>query len=86
MFVLSRDGNRLVNFNNVASIAIQSGTIYPDTMRWNIRAMYPAVSHDILYDTLGDYHTEAECRNAFNKLCSRIVSGKDNEVIDMKDL
>jgi hypothetical protein len=53
---------------------------------WDIRAIYPAVSNDVLYDILGRFDTEEECRNVFNKLCCHIVSGNENEIIDMNDL
>lgn len=88
MFILSKDKRKLINLNNVASICIKneySQHSHPSTW-WEIRAMYPAVSNDVLCDTLWVYDTEELCRDAFNKLCCRIVSGKENEIIDMNDL
>lgn len=90
MFVLSKDGKKLINCNNVASIYIQeTGSRYatiPD-VRWEIRAMYSAMSiEDVLYDILGTYHTEQECKNAFDKLCDKISKGREHEIINMEDL
>ena len=86
MFILSKDKKTLINCNNIASMSIKKGTTYPTTNYWEIRVMYPAVSSDILYDTLCKYDTENLCRDDFNKLCCRIVSGKENGIIDMNDL
>lgn len=86
MFILSKNGKKFINFNNVASIEMKDGIYYPDRKWWDVRVIYPAVSSDVLYDTIGDYRSAEECRDAFNKLCCRIVSGKENEVIDMNDL
>ena len=86
MFILSKDKNTLVNCKNIANMSMQKRTIYPSTDYWRIIVMYPAVSNDILYDTLGEFKTEKECKDIFNKLCCRIVSSNENEVIDMNDL
>lgn len=86
MYILSKDRKKLISFNKVSSIEMKDGIYYPDRKWWDIRVMYPAVSSDVLYDRIGDYHTAEECKDAFNKLCCRIVSGKENEVIDMNDL
>ena len=88
MFILSRDGKKFVNCNNVASIYIQE--VYrqyaqPDRW-WEIRAMYPAVSEDVLYDTLDTFHDEDECKNTFDRLCDCIVKSREHESIDMGDL
>ena len=86
MFILSTDKRTLINCNNITSVSIKSGTDYPNTKWWEIRAMYPAVSSDILYDTLWGYDTENLCIDDFNKLCCRIASGRENEIINMNDL
>ena len=86
MFILSGDKETLINCSNIASISIKRGIGYHDKKWWEIRAMYPAVSSDILYDTLCRYDTENLCKDDFNKLCCRIVSGKENEIINMNDL
>ncbi|MBO5828861.1 MAG: hypothetical protein J6R59_10490 [Paludibacteraceae bacterium] len=88
MFILSKDGEKLINYNNVASIYIQE--IYrqyqqPDKF-WEIRAMYPAVSEDVLYDTLGTFYAKDECKNTFDRLCDCIVKSREHELIDMGDL
>lgn len=85
MFILSRDEKKLINCSNVASIYIQE--VYhqyanPDKW-WEIRAMYPAVSEDVLYDILDTYSDEEECKNNFDKLCSRISKSRENDIIDM---
>lgn len=86
MYILSKNGKKFINFNNVASISIRKEYMqYHDTW-WEIVAMYPAVSTDILYDVVGEFRTEENCKDAFNKLCCRIVSGGKNEIIDMNDL
>lgn len=88
MFILSKDKSILVNCNNVASISMNnkySQHAHPSSW-WEIIAMYSAVSTDVLCDILGKFNTEEECRDVFNKLCCRIVSGKESEIIDMDDL
>lgn len=91
MYILSKDGKRFINFDNVASMYIHEITFHhltrcEDEKYWQIRAMYPAVSNDILWDKLDEFKTEEECKNAFNKLCFRIATGSKYEVIDMNDL
>ena len=88
MYILSGGRNKFINLNNVANIHIKNQYMHhskPDTW-WEIRVLYPAAGSDILYDTLCRYETEELCRADFNKLCDRIANGKENEVIDMKDL
>lgn len=88
MFILSKDGKKFVNCNNVASIYIQEVyRQYTNPARWwEIRAMYPAVSEDVLYDTLDKHYDEKECQNAFDKLCSQIAESREHETIDMRYL
>lgn len=88
MFILSKDKRKLINLNNVASIYIKNeyAQYHTPSTWWEIKVMYPAVSNDVLCHTLGKFMAEEECKDAFNKLCCRIVSDKENEVIDMNDL
>ena len=86
MFILSGDKRTLINCSNIANISIKNGIDFHDKKWWKIIVMYPAVSNDILYDTLCKYDTENLCIDDFNKLCCRIASGRENEIIDMNDL
>lgn len=88
MFVLSSDKRKFINISNVASIYIKNEYAQYRTpcTWWEIRALYPAVSNDALCDILRKFDTEEECRDVFNKLCCRIASGSENEIIDMNDL
>lgn len=72
--ILSQDGTILVNYNNVASLSMRSQYMQGSTPPrwWEIRAMYPAVSMDILYDTLAKFNTEEECKEVFDKLMHEI--------------
>ena len=72
--ILSQDGKILVNYNNVASLSIKQEHMQCSTppVWWEIRAMYPAVSMDILYDTLARFDTEEECEKAFTELMHEI--------------
>lgn len=88
MFILSRDEKKLINCSNVASIYIQEvyrQYAHPDRW-WEIRAMYPAVSEDALYDILDTYSDEEECKNNFDKLCDKITKSREHDIIDMGDL
>ena len=84
MFILSKNEKIFVNFNNVASIYIQEA--YRPDRQWEIRAMYAAISEDVLYDTLDIYYTEQECKNAFQRLCDCIANSREHEIINIQDL
>ena len=88
MFILSNNGKKIINFDNVASVYMKNEFMRHSNSPtwWEIRVMYPAVGSDILYDKLGEFETEEECKDTFDKLCSRIANGKEKEVINMKDL
>ena len=81
--ILSQDGKKLVNYNNVASLSIKyqstSRSILPEW--WEIIAMYPAVSSDILYDTLAIFKTKEDCEKAFAELTYEIYS--ENAIIKL---
>lgn len=81
--ILSQDGKKLVNYNNVASLSMRSQHMQgsnPPTW-WEIIAVYPAVSSDVLYDTLARFGTEDECKKAFAELMYEIYS--QNEIIKL---
>ena len=74
MNILSQDGKTLINYDNVASLYIQN--IYrqysqPDIL-WEIRAMYPAVSEDIVYDTIAQFDSEEKCKSVFKEIIYQI--------------
>lgn len=81
--ILSQDGKILVNYNNVASLSMRSQHMQgsnPPTW-WEIRAIYPAVSSDVLYDTLARFGTEEECKKTFDRLMHEIYF--QNEIIKL---
>ena len=74
MNILSQDGKTLISYDNVAGLYIQK--IYrqysqPDTL-WEIRAMYPAVSEDIVYDTIAQFDNEEKCNSVFRGIIYQI--------------
>ena len=74
MNILSQDGQALINYNNAASIYIQK--VYrqyanPDT-HWEIGVMYPAVSTDVLCETIAKFDKEEDCIKIFNQLITQI--------------
>ena len=74
MNILSQDNKILVNYNNVASLCIQKKYMsysHPDTW-WEIWAIYPAVSEDVIYDVLAKFDDEKECMTIFAKMVSLI--------------
>lgn len=78
MNILSQDGKTLINYNNVASLYIQKRYMqysHPDTW-WEIRVMYPAVSKDILCDTLAIFDKKEECELAFKDMVNKICEQK----------
>lgn len=78
MFILTKDGKEFINYNNIVALRIHR---YSDT-RWQIIAVY-SVGGYLIVD---EYYTEQECKNAFNKLCSKIADSKEYEVIDVSEL
>ena len=84
MNILSQDGEILVNYNNVASLYIQKKYMqysYPDTW-WEIVAMYPAVSNDVICDVLARFDDEKECVRVFKRMTSLICQ----EMVDFVQL
>lgn len=81
--ILSQDGKKLVNYNNVASLSIRYQFMSdPNPFEWwEIIAMYPAVSSDILYDTLAIFETQKDCEKAFAELTYEIYS--ENAIIKL---
>lgn len=81
--ILSQDGKILVNYNNVASLSMRSQHMQGSTPPtwWEIRAIYPAVSSDILYDTLAKFDNQEECEKAFTGLMHEIYF--QNEIIKL---
>lgn len=78
MNILSQDGKILVNYNNVASLYIQKKYMqysHPDTW-WEIWAVYPAVSEDVIYDVLAKFDDEKECESAFKRVVNEICEQK----------
>ena len=86
MFILSRDGEKFINFSNVVSIYMYKEYrqyTNPDT-RWEIRVAYSTgMSENFLYDTLDTYYDKEDCKNAFGQLCNQIAKSREHEIIDM---
>lgn len=84
MNILSQDSKILVNYNNVASLCIQKKYMsysHPDTW-WEIWAIYPAVSEDVIYDVLAKFDDEQECMRVFKRMTSLICQ----EMVDFVQL
>lgn len=78
MNILSQDGNTLVNYDNVSSLYIQEvyrQYAYPDRW-WEIRALYPAVSEDAMYDIIAKFNDKKKCEAAFKKAIHEICELK----------
>ena len=78
--ILSANKQVLINYDNVASIAVQKEYVqYKHTSpEWNLVAYFPAVSSDVLTVTLGTYRTEEKCREELATLVEKIKSGEHN--------
>lgn len=75
--ILAANKSVLINYDNVASIAIQKEYMqykHTDT-EWRIVAYFPAVSNDVLTAVLGIYRTEDKCEAEFRILFEKIRAG-----------
>lgn len=78
MNILSQDGKTLINYNNIANLCMQSRYMQhssPATW-WEINAIYPAVSSDVLYDTIAKFDNEKECKEVFDRIVREICEQK----------
>ena len=77
MNILSQNGKTLINYSNIVSINMESSENI-----WHIKAIYNGGSYIIL----AAFYTEDECKNAFDRLCNRIIKSRENDTIDLGDL
>lgn len=77
MNILSPNGKALINYNNIVSINMES----TENIQ-HIKAIYNGGSYIIL----AAFYTEDECKNAFDRLCNRIIKSRKNDTIDLDDL
>ena len=80
-FILSENERVLVNVDNVASLCVQSKRL--EGGKWQIVAMYPAVSTDVLCDILAEFEKEDDCKSAFNSLLVSLSLG--TKITNMRD-
>ena len=77
MYILCKNGNRLVNSNNVTNFYIKQfyvPTTQLKTISWDIRAEYAVPKdNEALYDVVASYQSEDECRDNFNKLIHALI-------------
>jgi len=78
--ILSANKQVLINYDNVASIAVRKEYMqYKHTSpEWNLVAYFPAVSSDVLTVILGTYRTEERCKEELATLVEKIKSGEHN--------
>lgn len=80
MNILSQDGKKLINYDNVASLYIQE--VYQQYVtpnkHWEIRVMYPAVSEDILYDKIAEFNNKEKCEDVFKDIVHQICNLRYN--------
>lgn len=70
MTILSENGDKLINYDNVCSIYIHTPSEYT---RWEIRAMYGAVDErNVLYDTIYSHSEESRVKEEFMSLMRAI--------------
>ena len=80
MFILTKGGENFINYNNIVSLRIFEQCQFSGT-RWQIMAVYSGG-----FFIVDEYCTKQECKNAFDKLCSKIADSKEYEVIDVSEL
>ena len=73
MNILSQNGKTLINYSNIVSINMESSENI-----WHIKAICNGGTYIILVA----FYTEGECKNAFDRLCNRIIKSRENDTID----
>lgn len=77
MFILSKNERDFINCKNVASFQMKN-----ENSKWEIRAVYSSGTYIIL----NIYYTEQECKNDYIRLCDKVATSREYEVIYMDDL
>ena len=85
MNILSQDGKTLINYDNVASLYIQTVYRQYSNTLWEIRALYPTISNDILFDKIAQFDNEEECESVFKEIIHQICDLKYN-LIEVNDI
>ena len=78
MNILTNYGRTLINYNNVINLRMNA----TDKGLYRIEVMYANGS----YDTITNPDTEQECQNTFDRLCDKIATCREHDIIDLGDL